>query len=706
MAEPLPLEGRSQRVTCGRNSSDLYLLQADIHEGMGMVTEMEIEFLTQKTDLKPDVFLADVFTIEADVDDSKKRKWVATCVESTYVGMSEGMGHGEYQHFKVLCRSWPWLLSRTQDCKIYQDMTADDIVKQVFSDAGFSDVQWKTSKTPPQRVYTVQYRETHWNFVQRLLAEEGRFFFTDYSDGKDKLFICDDSATLNKIPGESKIELIDKESGQRDDIDYIDNWMPVHRVETDKVTLNDYDFEKSKTKLTGTRQGSTAKYEDFDYPGLFLENADGTNLARRKLESLTALTHRVRAEGIIKELHVGGKFELIEHPTKEENQEYLVLRVHHRLRLEKVDEDKKEQSGVIVEAQKGRGHRGFTGRKIMLQDPEKLMEKHSVEFDAQPSKIPYVPPPKPVPIPTINGIQTAEVVGPSGEEIYTDEFGRVKVQFHWDRYGKKDEKTTCFIRVATPIAGKSWGMVHLPRIGQEVVVQFLEGNPDRPLIVGSVYNDVQKTPFTFPDDKTKIGLISDTHKNEDTNAKHELWFEEKKDSEVMRMQSEKDWDVNIKNSATINIGTEEKPDGDMDMKVWRHTTRSFGEGSGEGNVTETIQNNFTKKLLDGDYTLDVDTGSRKTTIKTDDKLTIEGKADEKVTGTKTVKADGAITIESTASITLKVGGTSMKIDSSGATISAPQVKVSAQSMLSMSGVNSELKGSAMLTLQGGIVKIN
>lgn len=710
-SEPLPLEGRSQRVKCARNTSDLYMLQATVTEGIGVISEIEVEFLAQKDTVKPEDFLADVFTIEMDLEQGGPRKWLGTCVECTFLGISEGMGYGEYPHFKVVARGWPWLLTRKTDCRIFQEKTADDIVKEIFSDNGFSDVKWSTS-APPKRDYCVQYRETCWDFVQRLLAEEGRFWHFDYSGGKDQLVISDDSAKLKPIPGEAKIELIDKEAGARSEIDYVDNWKPKHKVQTDKVTLADYDFEKSNTKLSSTRQGKTQKYEHYDYPGLFKEASDGTNKAKRQIEAFTATTHRVSAEGIIKQLCPAAKMTLDKHPDRNQNKEFLVLQAKHTLKLEKVeDEDLKTKPPGTGGGGNLRSTMTASGRTA---DKAEVMELQHVQFEAQLATVPYVAPPMPVPYPVIAGVQTAVVVGPSGDEIYTDKHGRVKVQFPWDRLGKKDEKTTCFIRVATPIAGKTWGMIHIPRIGQEVVVQFLEGNPDRPLIVGSVYNDQQTPPFGLPDNKTRVGFVTDTHQNEDKAAKHELYFEEEKGKEVLRMQSEKDWDVNIKNSAKVNIGTKDKDDGDYDQKVWRNTTRSYGEGEGSGSLTETVQKDFSKSITDGDYTLDVASGNRETSIATNDSLTVGGdmsvsvggEATETVGSKKTVTAGSDITIESSTKIKLVVGGSSITIEPAKVVIKSQQVDVSADNMLTAKGPMATVQGDTVLTLKGGMVKIN
>ena len=186
MADPLPLEGRSQRVKCKKGTSNLYMLAAEITEGVDQFTGIEVEFLTEKLDVDSTAFLADEFTIEMDVKGGM-RKWVGTCVECQFLGLSTGMGFGKYPHYKVKMQSWPWLLTRTRDCRIFQEKTGDDIIKEILNEAGFSDVKWTVSQTPVTREYCVQYRETDWDFIRRLLEEEGRFFYFDYSGGKDLL---------------------------------------------------------------------------------------------------------------------------------------------------------------------------------------------------------------------------------------------------------------------------------------------------------------------------------------------------------------------------------------------------------------------------------------------------------------------------------------------------------------------------------------
>ncbi|WP_069299200.1 type VI secretion system Vgr family protein [Neptunicoccus sediminis] len=675
MADPLPLEGRSQRVKCEGQPCDLYMLSADISEGIDRLSDFSVEFLAEKPDLDSRDFLAKSFTLEMDLE-ADVRKWFGTCVECTFLGMSAGMGFGTYPHYRVRLRAWPWLLTRTANCRIFQDLTADEIIKVVLRDAGFSDHSWSVSETPPLREYCVQYRESDWDFIRRLLEEEGRFFYFDYSSGKDQLTIRDDSATLSPIAGDPNIEMIDKEAGQRSEIDYIDNWKDGYRVDTDKVTLDDYDFIKSKTKLTGTRMDDAEKLEVFDYPGRFKESAIGTKRARRRMEAIIAGKNRVWGQGIVKAMTPAGKFTLKEHPARAQNKEYLVLDLKQKLRIEQTEEWRdKSRSGKY--------------------DPKALIESQTIELIAQDAKIAYVPV-STVPWPVIHGIQTAVVVGPSGDEIYTDEHGRVKVQFFWDREGQLDDKSSCFIRVATPIAGKNWGMIHIPRIGQEVVVQFLEGDPDRPLIVGSVYNDQQTTPFTLPENKTQIGLVSDTHQNEDTNAKHEFVLEEKKDNEFIRMQSEKDYFQIIKNNADVKIGDGSKDDGDYTQSVWRNTVRDYGVKSGEGNLTETVQTDFSKTISDGDYTLSVETGGRTTDIASDDTLSVDGKID--------VTSNQTITLTANSSIKLVCGGSTLELTSSAIKLTSTQFKVEG-SQVKVAGSMVDVSGS-LIKMAGALVKIN
>jgi type VI secretion system secreted protein VgrG len=619
----LVIEGRSQRISCYAVSAKYTLLSARIKEALGQITEFEAEFVTDKRGLDSQKFLKEPFEFEMDTVNGI-RYWSGLCVECTFIGESFGSGGsgGMYAHYRVQLRSWPWMLTRTTDCQIFQELKTDDIIKQIFKDRGFSDYRFNLSGTPLTRNYCVQYRETDFDFVSRLMESEGMYYYFEYEKSKHTMVICDDSAKAEGFEGETKVPLLDMESGQREAIDFIYKWEEKKRFDTGTVTLLDYNFTTPETEVKGTRKAAKnpSKYERFDYPGIFEDSGGGTKVARRKIEAISAGNLRITGKGLVKNFAIGSKFDLKDHPVKEQNAEYLALTAVHILQMEE-EYDRRADHGMDSKT---------------IADTDEVFQSHQVTFVAQPSNIPFVPPENVV-WPSISGVQTAVVVGPKGEEIYTDKYGRIKVQFHWDRLGKKDDKSSCWIRVATQMSGKSWGLIAIPRIGQEVVVQFEEGNPDRPIVTGMVYNGTNKVPMGLPANKTQLGFRSDTHKNEDGAAFHEFILEDDKDKEFIRMQSEKDYEVIVKNNTQISYGTGDKDEGHLKLDVWKETYETFGVGSGTGSVIQKIQDDFTKNLLKGNYTLGVDTGWRSVEIAQDDELTVGGdriveiKKDDKLT---------------------------------------------------------------------------
>ncbi len=705
--DALKIEGRSLRINCKTSQADLFLLFANISEGMSKITEIEAEFLTNKLDLDGQKLLAESFEFEMDVpQESTPRYWSAMCVECTSLGESTGMGFGTYHHFRIKLRSWPWFLTRTADCRIFQEMKTDDIIKEVFKDANFSDYKFNLSNTPPTRNYCVQYRESDLEFIVRLMESEGMFFFFEYVKGKHTLMISDDSAGLKLIKGEHKIPFLDHEAGQRTEMDFIHKWEEKKRFETGTVTLMDYNFTISKTEVKGTRKGvkDASKYEIFDYPGKFEESGVGAKIARRKIQAISAGNLRTKAEGLVNLLTTGGKLILKDHPQTSASEEQLVVAADHKLRLEMTDEIANPTD------------------KTMQVDQTDMEESHSVEFEVQPAKTAYAPL-ESIAFPKIFGIQTAVVVGPKGEEIYTDKYGRIKVQFHWDRLGKNDDKSSCWIRVATPMGGKNWGMVHVPRIGMEVMVQFEEGDPDRPIVTGALYNDFNTPPVTLPANKTQMGFVSDTHKNTDTKAFHEIILEDDKDKEFIRMQSEKDLKIKIKNNTEITYGTGDKDQGKLKLDVWKDTEETYGVGAGAGFLKQKVQDNFEKKVLIGDYILDVGTGNRVTTIATDDSLTVGSNqsisvgADktETIGANKDVTVGAAMTVTAATKIKFVCGGSTIEMTPNAIKMSSIVIKADASvsakitggaSATLESGGAATLEGSAVAVVKGGLVKIN
>ncbi len=615
--ETLKIEGRNTRILCPEINADLFFLHADISEGISQLVTIEAEFLTDVRDLDSEKFLAEEIIIVMEVEDETVRAWKGLCIECLYIGESTGMGHGTYAHYRIQARSWPWMLTRTTDCRIFQNLKTEDIIKQVFGDAGFADYRFKLNGNYQEREYCVQYRESDFDFISRLMEDEGMFYRFEHDweassedDKQTKVWmeIMDDSSQTDQIWGDFNIRLLDKESGQREEKDFIHKWEERKSFDTGLVTLRDYDFTKPKADLTGTRKVTKKKYSDYehyDYPGRYEEQERGTQIAARKLEAITAERYQVRGQGLFKQLEPGKRFGLVDHPNDTQNADYLAVRMIHKLKQEKTD------SKAIKRPEDFR----FS--------EEDIIEAHEVTFVAQPVDVPFKPK-EVTPWPSIAGVQTAVVVGPSDEEIYTDEFGRIKIQFHWDREGKDDDKSSCWVRVMTPMSGKNWGMLSIPRIGQEVVVQFEEGDPDRPLVVGMIYNADNTVPMSQPGNKTQIGFRTDCHKNDDGEAFHEFILEDNKDSEFIRMVSEKDYYVTVKNNTVITYGTGDKDEGTLKLDVWKQTTETFGVASGEGGLEQEVQDDFKKTVWKGDYLLDVMEGDRKTFIKCDEILKIDG----------------------------------------------------------------------------------
>ena len=311
-------------------------------------------------------------------------------------------------------------------------------------------------------------------------------------------------------------------------------------------------------------------------------------------------------------------------------------------------------------------------------------------FRCLPLEIPFRPA-RETPRPVVHGTQTAVVVGPPGEEIFTDKYGRIKVQFHWDRDGKNDADSSCWVRVATPWAGQQWGVIHIPRVGQEVVVAFEEGDPDRPIMVGSVYNAAMMPPYKLPDNKTQSGVKTrSTLKGGDKNF-NELRFEDKKDSEDIYFHAEKDFHRVVEHDDDLKVGH------DQTIEVKNDRTEKVKEGDEKVTIEK---GNRTIVVETGDDAHQIKKGNRDVQIDMgNDTLTIK-------MGNQTTKLNlGASSTEAMQSIELKVGQSSIKLDPTGVTIQGLMITITGQVQTQVSGLMTTISGSAMLQESGGIIMI-
>ena len=468
-----------------------------------------------------------------------------------------------FSHYTAQVVPWLWFLTRTADCQIFQQKTILDIIKKVFQDHGFQDFQDRTQEAYPQREYVVQYRETAFNFVSRLMEEYGIFYFFEHDESSHKLIFADKPQVHKNCPVQHKVRFNYSRGAVLKDEDVVATWDAEQELRPGKYALTDYNFQTPNTSLMANVQtvaqiGGNTKYEIYDYPGIHTKKSEGDTTTKVRMEEEEAVHHVVSGSGNCRSFISGYKFNLGEHPRSDINGDYLLTEVMHSASVG----DSYSTSGGNVD------------------------ESYSNHFTCIPFAIPYRPQ-RLSPRPLVQGPQTAVVVGPAGEEIYPDKYSRVKVQFHWDRLGKKNENSSCWVRVSQPWAGKNWGAINIPRIGQEVIVEFLEGDPDRPIITGRVYNDDQMPPYTLPDHMTRTTFMSRSTKGGGSANYNELRFEDKKGNEQIFLNAEKDMDHRVENDSREFIGNDrslivkndqkEKVEGELHSEVVKNRNEKVGQ---------------------------------------------------------------------------------------------------------------------------------
>ncbi|HLL54264.1 MAG TPA: type VI secretion system tip protein TssI/VgrG, partial [Myxococcaceae bacterium] len=370
-------------------------------------------------------------------------------------------------------------LMHVRRSRIFQGKSTADIVKAVLSEGGVEH-RWAASGSYAPREYCVQYRESDFDFISRLMEWEGLFYFFEHAADKHTLVIGDSAGAFSTMPGGAKLPFRER-TGQVPAEEHVAAFSLAHRVRSAAVMTRDFDFKKPSLDLTATSDGGAfTGLETYDYAEGYVAPGDGKRLAKARLQEAQRDTFTHAGESACPRLCPGFAFELEEAPAGLAGK-YVPVRVRH-------EGSRPERPGTSPVLDDG------------LYRNEVLALADGVPF--RPSRR--------TPRPVVPGIQTAVVVGPGGEEIHPDEYGRIKVQFHWDRHGAKDDKSSCWIRVAQVWGGPAWGGLFLPRIGQEVVVRFLEGDPDRPLITGAVYNGANTPPYPLPDEKTKSTLKSNS----------------------------------------------------------------------------------------------------------------------------------------------------------------------------------------------------
>lgn len=606
-------------------------------EELGRLYEYRIELLSRNAQIKLSDIVGQRLTVALKLPTGSERYFDGFVAQFSHDGR-----RGAYAVYRATLRPWLWFLTRTADCRIWQERSVPEIVSAVFREHGFTDFDESLSGDYPKLPYCVQYRETDFNFVSRLLERAGIYYYFRHEKNRHTLVLADSYSSHQPGKGYEQLPYAPPDEQRLQDFEHVHDWTLTQKLDSGALALTSFDFEKPRAlldvNLALQHRHAHDDFEIFDYPGPYTETTDGERYARIWLEGLEARQASARGAANARGLAVGNLFKLGGSPRGDQNKEHLVVAA--RYRIESNDYE--------------------TGSE---HEPRQLFD---CRFTAIDSRQPYRAE-RLTPRPVVQGPQTAIVVGKQGEEIWTDAHARVKVQFHWDRYGKADENSSCWLRVAQVWAGKQWGGLYIPRIGQEVIVDFLEGDPDRPIVTGRVYNGDAKPPYELPAEATKSTLKSMSSKG--GGGFNEVRFEDKKDAEQLFIHAQRDFDLRVGNDR-------------------RDYAAKNAHAVVDGSRYESVA---------GDAHLGIK-GVRAAEIGGDDNLKVAGRLAQDVGGSLSLKVGGAVAesfaehgetvsgayylnagtsvvIEAGVQITLKAGGNFVTIGPAGVAIQGSVVMI-------------------------------
>lgn len=462
--------------TAGLPDDTLLLLNMDAREGISSLYEYNLVALSDDENIAALDLLGQTGRVELDLSDGGLRLFSGHITRFVFTGY-----HGGLARYELRLSPWLWFLTRSADVRIhqnavYQDKTVVDIVRDVCQEHGFTDIDLRLQHDYEPLSFCVQYRESGFAFVSRLMESAGIYYFFDHDAAGSRLVLADDTVSHAPLAGDPELVWRPSTHTAGNEEEYLSEWRMGREVRTGAVRLRAYDFENPTANLDVDEQapqgGEHDGFERYDYPGSYRDRPSGEAMARLRLESFQADIEVLHGQGNVRGLVPGYLFELTEHYRADQNREYLILTVKHEIRLADYDSS----------------------------DPGEF--KHHCALSAIPSDRAYRPP-LVTPRPIVHGPHTARVVGEPGEVIHTDEHRRIQVQFHWDREGQRNQNSSCWLRLAQNWAGSQHGNQFLPRVGDEVIVEFLEGDPDQPVVTGSLYNGSAKTSF---EPRTQTGI--------------------------------------------------------------------------------------------------------------------------------------------------------------------------------------------------------
>jgi type VI secretion system secreted protein VgrG len=644
-------------------------------EGVSWPFSFKLDLISQKRDIQFKDIVGKKVTVSIVLADGGTRYFHGIISRFSLLrGGGETGGDPRFSYCTATMVPWLWLLSRTMSSRIFQNLSVPDIVEKIFKERKLTDYKLLLDGTYEKRDYCVQYRETDLNFVSRLLEEEGIFYFFEHEKSKHTLVLADANNKFKECPDQETARYELSAGGVLEE-DTISSLEVVQEIQAGKYTLNDYNFETPnadlKIEVPGRYQVGPGEREIYDYPGIYAKRPQGDRLTNIRMQEHEAEITTVTGGSTCRAFASGFRFVLTDYFRADlSDKPYVLTGLSH---------------DVSQTFTTGKGDEPFS---------------YVNSFTCIPFDVPYRPP-RHTARPVVEGTQTAIVVGPSGEEIYTDQHGRVKVQFHWDRQGKKDENSSCWIRVGQIWAGAGWGAMYIPRIGQEVIVDFLEGDPDRPIVTGSVYNAHQTPPYALPTNATQSGIKSRSSKSGSATNYNEIRFEDKMGAEQFVIHAEKNMDTSVEADETHDVGGNRKlhVQGHFTEKIDGGETRTVNASSEEtinGGVTQTV-NGGAKQSINGGETRTVNGGLTET-INGGETRTVTGGQTETITGALTQTVSGGMTINSPAGVTINAPA--------GYTVVAPSGTRTVDSWFSKIGGKDEdlfAVQTAILTMQTTIV---
>ena len=671
-------DNRSVKITSPFGPNALIFERMSYVEQLNQPFHCEVALLSESGDLDPDHILGKAMSVSlATTDTTPMRHFHGIVTEFEQVGYSD-----RFHQYRAVMRPWFWLLTRTADCRIFQGKSVPDIFKEVCQLVGGDlDMRLGDYKTLE---YCVQYRETDFNFLSRLLEREGIFYFFEHSDDKHTLVLTDDVGNCKSVTDYESVPFYPAPAqgaaAPPRERDHLQTWSFQKSLLPGTFASRDYNFEQPTPIPEGTssisRPYQHSTYEIYDYPAeaVPLNSSGVEKVAKLRVQELQVPQLTARGSGDAAGLAAGHLFKLTGHPRESLDIQYLI-------------------TSASIELSAAAYHAGAGGGETQF----------SITVEAVDARAPYRPA-RVTPRPVIHGTQTAVVVGPKGEEIYTDTHGQIKVQFHWDRKGKMDDKSSCWMRVGQIWAGKAWGAIYIPRVGHEVIVSFLEGDPDRPLVIGSVYHATNPPPYGLPDNKTQSGIKSESSKGGGGN--NELRFEDKKGAELVYLHAQKDRAISVENDENHDVGHDrtKKVKNDESSSIGKDRTESVGGNESiaiekdrlenvKGNESISIGKDYSQTIGGGrtlsvakDESISV-SGGRTDQVTKDEQVNIGQKRSQSVGDNDTLSVGKKLAIDAGEEIEIVAGSASITMKKDGT--------------ISVKGKDITLSGDGDITIKAG-----